>query len=84
MNNEITICVNCKHCHIKEDEYGSTRKSIWDYQCMAHERMLGVNPVTGEHAYYDKNDLGKSYFTDEQYPDCKSINQGDCPKYEES
>ena len=70
-----TICVKCKHHH----GYG-----VWyGHYCHATERERVTDPVTGKQCFKGTNDLGGVYFTDERYPNCKTINlDGDCMLYD--
>lgn len=71
------ICANCKHLRKVGDD-------VWyNYQCRANPRPIAVDPVTGKTMYFDKNDVGRIYFTDEELPACRDINlTGDCRQYE--
>lgn len=70
-----TICVKCKH-------YSNRGDSIWDHYCTAVSRMQAIDPVTGEKKFLSRNDFGNDTLTDEQYPNCRSINDGNCPLFE--
>ena len=79
---EITICARCKHHYNKED---GPRTNVWyNWWCRHpnHERQLGVDPVTGEKCYFQKNSLGMIVTTDDKYPNCRDINHGYCEGYE--
>ncbi len=74
----MNICKNCKHVVRKEDD-----TNIWSYLCGKAERLAGVDPVTGEHGYHGKNDLGGSYITQDKFEYCKKVNPtGECQMYE--
>ena len=78
---QVTICANCRHSWNKV-----TGSSVWYNWLCCHpsvERILGIDPVTGERGYNTKNDLGASHFTDEKRPYCRDINTGYCELYEE-
>lgn len=75
---QITICIDCKH------HRGGDKTAIWyDHYCSHpdHSRPLGVDPVTGVHGYMAKNDLGMTYFTNQESPYCRDYNDGTCKRF---
>ncbi len=76
----MTICVKCVH------HRAATGSGIWYDQYCDHPelaRVQGVDCVTGVKCFWDRNDLGGAYATDEHRPYCRSINdKGECDFYE--
>jgi len=74
------ICVECRH-H-RGDRAGD---ALWhDHRCGATTLKPMQDPVTGQHGYSAKNDLGSVYMTDERHPYCRDINpKGKCGLFEE-
>lgn len=74
------ICAKCKNVSIKS-RMGESR--WYDYMCTAVTRDSGIDPVSGKRGFQATNDLGQRYFTDEQFPNCRTINtDGSCLFYE--
>ena len=62
----MNICINCKHY---------TGSGIWyNHFCLASERELIIDPVTGELLYKSSNDLEQKILTEQKYAFCKDIN----------
>jgi hypothetical protein len=75
----MTVCVECKHL-----QRGRALRTQWDYLCGAVKRLPGRDPVTGLDAFLGTNDLGGTYYTDDEWPSCRSINKGECSFFEEA
>ena len=70
----MTICVNCKFFHCQGDD-------LWyNHRCgnLKFARKIGINPVTGEESFIDVNSLGQTYLSDQQIPNPREINKGNC------
>ncbi len=74
-----TICVNCRH-HRYKNPYAP---EVWyNHLCAAVELEATVDPVTGAAGFLDKNDLGRTYITEDRYALCRDINHGNCEYYQ--
>lgn len=78
--NNITMCKDCVYFF---DPYGDNHGIWYNQFCKASEREQGIDPVTGETVYKDRNSFGKVCFTKERYEYCRDINTGDCPKFQD-
>lgn len=74
-----TICVECVH-HSGSD----ASKNYWNHLCCHpnFERIAEQDPVTGNIGFVGKNDLGGTYFTQDRFPHCREINNGNCDYFE--
>jgi len=74
-----TLCLNCIHAN------GVTKDAIW-YDCYCHhpkmKRREGQDPVTGRKMFVTISN-GKTCLTDEEYPHCRDINDGNCIYHED-
>lgn len=75
----ITICLECKHHCLLEDDVDSL--NWYDHLCShpAVRRHEVVDFVTGEIAYKDEQDMGLHILYENPEPPCRDINtDGDC------
>ncbi len=74
------VCVKCRHVKIEPPGI------VWySFLCghPANDRPLTVDPVTGKRGYAGSNDLGGSYVADDKHRNCREVNDGTCPHFEE-
>lgn len=81
MSEPTKFCVNCRW-HRHDSDY-RVIYSLRDHRCVHPTvvRQQTRNPVTGDRCYTDTNN-GKQFFTPDSYPECSSINHGDCKLFE--
>jgi len=82
-----TICFVCRYHRNVAPAGSSSCRDEWYYQKCFHPdvaRPCGNDPVTGKKRFMAKNDLGTTYYTDEEFPPCRNINSfGECELFEE-
>ncbi len=86
MSEKITICVECVHHRNTHDgRSAGPPPDAWFYQLCGHpelERPSAISPVTGQTCYLHKNDLSNTVEGDEKRPFCRSVNGGECGRFE--
>lgn len=75
MSDPKAICAECRHVLCDGGGY-------WDYRCGAVKAEKTRDPVTGETTYRFANDLGGHYHGKEPHPNCRGMNDGNCPLFE--
>lgn len=78
---EVTVCTAC--LHFVNLEPGSSRAHIWyNHLCKATPLPTKVDPYDGKTKPYSVNDLGDEHFTENEFPYCRNVNDGSCPKFQ--
>ena len=81
---EITICKKCTHLFSKPDPRPSCQEIWYNQYCQSPEvaHKQEIDPVSGELSYVSTNAFNDKFYTDEEYPHAREINQGACPYYQ--
>ena len=78
----VTICVQCAHFINKEPM--SVRKDEWyNHLCEAKPLPTKMDTYDGKMKHWKKNDFGQEFFTDDEYENCRNVNDGKCLKFQE-
>ena len=77
-----TICKECiNYIHIITN---SAAPNVWyNHYCKAVPLKKKIDPVTGNIAYWSKNDFGMEVESDVKYNYCRNINYGNCALFVE-
>lgn len=77
----MTICAECKHV-LRIIRNQACPTSWYNYQCAAAPRPPAIDPVTGEHGWATRNDLGRDTVSDQKFNYCRDVNTGQCSLFE--
>lgn len=78
-----TICTKCRY-HANTDRGQDGPSDIWYYQVCtnpAFEHASVIDPVDGTVRYATRNGLGTPVLTRDKHPNCRDVNDGNCPMY---
>ena len=74
------MCTRC--VHFLNLEPNSVRADVWyNHLCKASPLPTKVDPFDGKTKPFDTNDFGDVCFSEDEFRNCRDVNNGKCPKF---